>query len=249
MLYDNNPQQGKKITLGHLDSSNFTQSHNDHTFQAKEFDMESGLNYFGARYLDAWSGTWTTSDIMRGNLAEPVSQHRTTYVHDNPVNLVDQYGYSAVGNNMTSQTIKSNNTYNITQKIAVPNPLINASGVSNIMKSMQNLIIQPKTTTQGNNARSIFEKMELGNMKNQGSVLNKNPLSFNTNWGTKISNTFSSMFKESQINQVINSFTGPQAERHHRAFALLGLLAGSTMPTPWMPAFNFLNPDLLPELE
>ena len=205
MLYDNNPSQGGKITLGNMDASNFTQSHNDYTFQAKEYDSESALNYFGARYLDSFSGTWTTNDIVRGNLVEPETQHRSNYVHDNPVNLIDRYGYSAVGNSQGNFTLPQN------------------------LSGKQNYVNLPKTTIQGNTAGTLAEQFRVGNVNNQGSVLNKNPLSSNTNWGSQITNTFSTMFKNSQINQVINAFTSPMAERHHRAFALLGLITGTNL--------------------
>jgi len=220
MLYDNNPQEGGKITLGNMDASNFTQSHNDYTFQQKEYDSESGLNYFGARYLDSFSGTWTTNDIVRGNLVEPMSQHRTTYVHDNPVNLIDRYGYSAVGTNFQDWQSTASNTWNTIQKnFTLPQ---NLSG-------KQNYVSAPKTQNQGNTAGTLANQFVLRNVNNQGSVLSKNPLSSNTNWGSQIANTFSSILKTSKINQVVNAFTSPMAERHHRAFALLGLITGTNL--------------------
>ena len=33
-------------------------------YSSKEFDTETGLYYFGARYYDSWSGTWMSVDPL-----------------------------------------------------------------------------------------------------------------------------------------------------------------------------------------
>jgi len=219
MLYDNNPNQGGKITLGNMDASNFIQSHNDYTFQQKEYDSESALNYFGARYLDSFSGTWTTNDIVRGNLVEPMSQHRTTYVHDNPVNLIDRYGYSAVGTNSTSE-------------------------INNIKKGVQNFVMQPKTQNQGNTAGTIFDQFKLFNNNDQGSVIS--PYSPNKNFGTLSASQKQENQKQTKLQQIAKTFFGPVAERDHRLFMMLDLF-GKDYTNLAQGVYGFFNPDISKE--
>lgn len=55
-------------------------------YTEKELDSETGLTYFGARYLDAEVGVWTATD--------PMGQYHNAYsfVGGNPVNLMDLWG-------------------------------------------------------------------------------------------------------------------------------------------------------------
>jgi RHS repeat-associated protein len=58
-------------------------------YTEKELDAETGLTYFGARYLDAEVGMWTTTD--------PMAQYHSAYnfVGGDPVNYVDLWGLEA----------------------------------------------------------------------------------------------------------------------------------------------------------
>jgi RHS repeat-associated protein len=76
---------------------NFTDPHNHYTFSQKEWDEEMGLYYFGARHYDPEVGLWTTQDEYRGMLSQPISLHRTAYVHDSPITHRDAYGYVLEG--------------------------------------------------------------------------------------------------------------------------------------------------------
>jgi RHS repeat-associated protein len=63
------------------------------TYTAQDYDPETGLLHFYARYYDPATGTWLTQDSYRGELLDPVSLHRYAYVGGNPTTWVDVYGY------------------------------------------------------------------------------------------------------------------------------------------------------------
>lgn len=98
------------------DSSSWTNPHNHYLLTGKEWDEESRLYYFGARFYDAEVGVWLTADPYRGeidtsdtlhsylhlgryapvqtdNANSPMSTHRYLYVQNNPVNRVDPLGF------------------------------------------------------------------------------------------------------------------------------------------------------------
>lgn len=61
-------------------------------FTGKERDAESGLDYFGARYLSAAQGRFTSPDRVEGQLENPQSWNKYAYVKNNPLALVDPDG-------------------------------------------------------------------------------------------------------------------------------------------------------------
>jgi RHS repeat-associated protein len=63
-------------------------------FTAKERDIETGLDYFGARYYGSMMGRFTSADplIASGRAAVPQSWNRYSYVLNNPLNLIDPNG-------------------------------------------------------------------------------------------------------------------------------------------------------------
>jgi RHS repeat-associated protein len=71
-------------------------------FTNKERDDETGLYYFGVRYYAAWLGRWTSSDP--GDFVDGLNMY--VYVRNNPVNGVDELGYS------TENVEKPKQTYN-----------------------------------------------------------------------------------------------------------------------------------------
>jgi RHS repeat-associated protein len=98
------------------DSSAWTDPHNHYLLSGKEWDEESRLYYFGARFYDAEAGVWLTSDPYRGEVAvprtlhsylhlghnapgqadnanSPMSLHRYLYGQNNPINRVDPLGF------------------------------------------------------------------------------------------------------------------------------------------------------------
>ncbi|WP_316606158.1 HNH/ENDO VII family nuclease [Streptococcus pluranimalium] len=53
----------------------------------------TGLDYLRARYYDSVAGTFLTEDSYQGELTDPLSQNRYSYVHNNPVNYTDPSGH------------------------------------------------------------------------------------------------------------------------------------------------------------
>jgi RHS repeat-associated protein len=63
-------------------------------FTAKEFDRETGLYYFNARYYDPAVGHFTTADDrLGGDFGAPDSLNRYAYVLNNPITGVDIDGH------------------------------------------------------------------------------------------------------------------------------------------------------------
>ena len=65
---------------------------NPYRFTGREYDVESGLYSYRARYYEADVGRFTTPDRIRGSILLPATLHRYVYVANNPVNLVDPLG-------------------------------------------------------------------------------------------------------------------------------------------------------------
>ena len=62
-------------------------------FNAKEFDEETGLYYYGARYYDSRLSLWISTDALQ----EKYPQHTSyLYVGSNPVNAIDPDGHKIV---------------------------------------------------------------------------------------------------------------------------------------------------------
>ena len=60
----------------------------------KERDAETGLDYFGARYMSAAQGRFTSPDplLASGRSAEPQTWNRYHYAGNNPLRYVDPDG-------------------------------------------------------------------------------------------------------------------------------------------------------------
>ncbi|MBI5225012.1 RHS repeat-associated core domain-containing protein [Candidatus Micrarchaeota archaeon] len=69
-----------------------TGSGNDYKYTGKEFDDESGLYYYGARYYDPDLGRFVSADALQGNLGDPLSLNRYVYVKNNPLRYIDLTG-------------------------------------------------------------------------------------------------------------------------------------------------------------
>ena len=64
-------------------------------FGGKERDVETGLDYFGARYYQSQTGRFTSTDPvldMKGALVDPQQWNRYVYVRNNPLRYVDPDG-------------------------------------------------------------------------------------------------------------------------------------------------------------
>ena len=58
-------------------------------FNAKEFDEETGMYYYGARYFDPRLSIWMTTDPLQEDYPNLSSY---TFCHENPVNMIDPDG-------------------------------------------------------------------------------------------------------------------------------------------------------------
>ena len=86
-------------------------------FNAKEFDEETGLYYYGARYYDPRVSLWISTDPMEDKFPS-VSSY--TYLLNNPLNILDPNGADIVYVNLGGQEayrIKNKNIYKIVNPI------------------------------------------------------------------------------------------------------------------------------------
>jgi RHS repeat-associated protein len=61
-------------------------------FTQKERDIETGLDYFGARYYSSVQGRFTGVDIAGPNLSNPQSLNKYAYTLNNPLRYIDRSG-------------------------------------------------------------------------------------------------------------------------------------------------------------
>lgn len=66
---------------------------NRHVYTGHEYDANTGLIYFGARYYDPETGRFITQDSYLGNINDPPSLNRYIYAHSNPTIYVDPTGH------------------------------------------------------------------------------------------------------------------------------------------------------------
>ena len=76
-------------TLGGGYSSRFA-------FTGEQWDATFGLSHYYARSYDPVAGSWLQPDPVKGELTQPASQHRYSYVASNPATYLDAYGYARV---------------------------------------------------------------------------------------------------------------------------------------------------------
>ena len=69
---------------------------NRHVFTGKEYDSNTGLIYFGARYYDPDTGRFITQDDYQGEPAVPPSLNRYLYSYNNPTVFFDLFGHESV---------------------------------------------------------------------------------------------------------------------------------------------------------
>ncbi|MCX6611624.1 MAG: hypothetical protein NTW74_12330, partial [Acidobacteria bacterium] len=79
-----------------------------HRFTGKERDLETGLDYFGARYLASAQGRWTSPDAPFADhqLEDPQSWSLYGYVRNNPMKFIDTNGRAKVIFDGKDKTIK-----------------------------------------------------------------------------------------------------------------------------------------------
>ncbi len=65
---------------------------NDYQFTGKERDDETGLSYYEARYYHSNIGRFLSRDTWEGDLQDPQSLNKYSYVQNNPLKYVDPDG-------------------------------------------------------------------------------------------------------------------------------------------------------------
>ncbi|MEX0271448.1 RHS repeat-associated core domain-containing protein [Leptolyngbyaceae cyanobacterium UHCC 1019] len=69
---------------------------NKYLFAGEQFDSNLGDYYLRQRYYDTDSGRFTRRDTYEGRQAEPLTLHKYSYTHNNPINGVDPSGLLAL---------------------------------------------------------------------------------------------------------------------------------------------------------
>ena len=64
----------------------------DYRFTGKEMDDETGLIYYGARYYDPLLARFVSRDPWEGDLKDPQSLNKYSYVQNNPIRFIDPTG-------------------------------------------------------------------------------------------------------------------------------------------------------------
>jgi RHS repeat-associated protein len=82
-------QSGRSQTQGYNVTDGLRQK-----FTSEERDIETGLDYFGARYFSSTQGRFTSYDpiLLSAHKTNPQSWNRYTYVFNDPLELVDPNG-------------------------------------------------------------------------------------------------------------------------------------------------------------
>jgi len=84
-------------------------------FNAKEFDEETGMYYYGARYYEPRLSLWMSTDPLA---EEYIDISAYTYCHNNPINLFDPDGqgdyYTDAGKWLGSDGKRDNMAYTAT---------------------------------------------------------------------------------------------------------------------------------------
>lgn len=85
-------------------------------FTLKERDIETGLDYFGARYYGNTQGRFTSPDpsLLSGRYMQPQSWNRCSYVLNNPLRLIDPDGME---DEESQQVVEIGNDKRINQKL------------------------------------------------------------------------------------------------------------------------------------
>lgn len=64
------------------------------TYTAQDFDAETGLIHFYARYYDPQTGVWLSQDVWRGRETNPSTLHRYSYISGRAISAFDVFGFA-----------------------------------------------------------------------------------------------------------------------------------------------------------
>lgn len=70
---------------------------NHYLFHGEQYDRDLGIYYQRARYYSQERGRFLTVDPVAGRTDEPLTLHRYLFAHADPVNLIDPWGTTALG--------------------------------------------------------------------------------------------------------------------------------------------------------
>ena len=86
---------------------NPTTAKTEFLYSGEQFDAKIGQQYLRARYYDPSTGRFNRLDPFFGNLNDPQSLHKYTYVHGDPINGIDPSGlFMSLGSTLVSVTIR-----------------------------------------------------------------------------------------------------------------------------------------------
>jgi RHS repeat-associated protein len=91
---------------------------NHYKFTGKERDSESGLDYFGARYMSSTMGRFMSPDplLNSGRPSNPQTWNRYSYALNNPLTIIDPTGLYNLVNNCAGDDAKCNKQFNADAK-------------------------------------------------------------------------------------------------------------------------------------
>ncbi len=78
-------------------------------FTSQERDIETGLDYFIARYHSSAQGRFTSADTVAGSSSNPQTLNLYTYVQNNPLRFIDPTGHFAVDGILLTNDPNTNN--------------------------------------------------------------------------------------------------------------------------------------------
>jgi RHS repeat-associated protein len=78
-----------------------TDSKTAYGFTGKEYEAETGLSYFGARYYDPKIGRFVSEDPAEGDLNNPQTFNKYAYALNNPIKMIDPNGKYPVTSEVT----------------------------------------------------------------------------------------------------------------------------------------------------
>lgn len=83
-----------------------------HKFTGQERDLETGLDYFTARYYDSYLGIFTTADSIIPDMMNPLAYNRYLYVYGNPIRYNDPSGHEPENEDSESESDSNSDTEN-----------------------------------------------------------------------------------------------------------------------------------------
>jgi len=111
----------------------------------KERDIESGLDYFGARYYGSNMGRWMSPDkpFADQHLADPQSWNMYSYTRNNPLSSVDPDGQAVVAlTGLALQRIQSTLPSDVRSQVtADKNGMLNRAAIDGIKSSDSNVML------------------------------------------------------------------------------------------------------------